>query len=207
MKISKLLTSPIFALLISLLVLTACVPDPPKKQSDVCQIFREYPDWYWATQDTQKKWHVPISVQMAIIHQESHFKGNAKPPRTKLLWVIPWTRPTSAYGYSQAVDGTWAIYEKETDSTRFRNSFSSASDFLGWYAARAHKRAGISRTNAYQLYLAYHEGIGGYMRGSHAKKAWLIAVAKKVERQASMYHYQLIKCQKNLPKKPWWQIW
>ena len=207
MKISSPLFSLASLLLLSSVLLTACVPDPPKEQDNVCAIFREYPDWYWATQDTQKKWHVPISVQMAIIHQESHFKGNAKPPRGKILWVIPWLRPTSAYGYSQAVNGTWAIYEKEIDGTRFRNSFASASDFLGWYATRAHSRAGVSRTNASQLYLAYHEGIGGYMRGTQRKKPWLITVAKKVARQASLYHYQLIKCQKNLPQKPWWQIW
>jgi hypothetical protein len=32
---------------------------------------------------------------MAIIHQESKFDPSARPQRTKLLWVIPWTRPSS----------------------------------------------------------------------------------------------------------------
>jgi hypothetical protein len=186
---------------------TACTPEPPKDQSNVCLIFKQYPKWYWATQDTQKRWGVPISVQMAIIHQESHFRGDAKPPRKKLLWVIPWKRPSSAKGYSQAVDSTWAAYQRDTGKGGHRSSFDAATDFLGWYCYRAHKKLGIARTNAYALYLAYHEGMGGYSRRSYNKKPWLLAVAKKVQAQANAYHYQLVRCQAQLPKKSWWRIW
>lgn len=189
------------------LVLAGCIPDPPKSQNNVCEIFREYPKWYWAAQESQNKWGVPVSVQMAIIHQESRYKGGAKPPRTKLLWVIPWTRPTSAYGYSQALDGTWQLYQKSTGSTGARSEFDTVTDFIGWYANQANKRAGIPKNNAYDLYLAYHEGVGGYMKGTYKSKQWLINVAKKVQNQANLYHNQLVKCGSSLPKKPWYQFW
>jgi hypothetical protein len=188
--------------------LMACTPPPPKHQTNVCEIFREYPSWYWAALDSQRKWGVPISTQMAIIHQESHFDGKAKPPRGKILWVIPWSRPTSATGYSQAVNQTWKTYQKETDSHySSRNEFDAATDFLGWYLERAHKRLGLPKNNTYDMYLAYHEGIGGFSRGSYKKKNWLINVAKKVQRQADTYHYQLVRCQNSLPKKPWYNFW
>lgn len=194
----------VFLMICILLTATACVPAPPRQQNNVCAIFRQYPEWYWATQDTQREWGVPISVQMAIIHQESHFNGTAKPPREKILWIIPWNRPTSAYGYSQALDGTWKLYEKDRGGVHFRHSFDSACDFLGWYANQAYRRANISRSNAYDQYLAYHEGVTGYMQKTYQQKPWLLKVAKKVEKQASIYHYQLLHCQRDLPKKSWW---
>jgi len=193
---------------IFLLFLLGCTPPPPKHQTDVCEIFTEYPSWYWAALDAQHKWGVPVSTQMAIIHQESHFDGNAKPPRGKILWVIPWFRPTSAAGYSQAVDSTWGIYQKESGSSfSSRNDFDAATDFLGWYVNRAHKRLGLAKNDTYHLYLAYHEGLGGYARGTYKNKNWLINVAKKVSNQARLYHYQLVNCHKKLPKKPWYRFW
>ena len=189
------------------LFVTACVPEPPKNQDNVCEIFSQYPEWYWAAQDTQREWGVPISVQMAIIHQESHFKGTAKPPREKLLWVIPWKRPTSAYGYSQALDKTWQHYKRMTGRHGSRDEFEAAADFIGWYATLAHARAGIAKDNAYALYLAYHEGIGGYIAGSYRQKAWLMTVAHAVSAEAALYQSQLAVCAARLPRKPWWRLW
>lgn len=189
---------------------SGCAKSPPSNPNDICLVFRQYPDWYWAAAKARRRWGVPISVIMAVIYQESHFRAGAKPPRTKLLWVIPWCRPTSAYGYSQAVNQTWKRYQKDTGRTSVftrRNAFDDAVDFIGWFANQAHIRAGISKTNAYALYLAYHEGIGGYMRGTYKNKAWLIAVAKKVQRHAWIYRSQLRVCERNLPKKPWWHVW
>ena len=51
---------------------------------------------------------------MATIYTESSFRHNAKPPRKWYLGFIPGKRASSAYGYSQALDGTWDRYQKET---------------------------------------------------------------------------------------------
>jgi len=185
---------------------SACTTPRPNNVDNVCLIFKQYPKWYWATQDAEKKWGIPINVQMAIMHQESHFNAKAKPPRRYILWVIPWFRPTSAYGYSQALDGTWARYKNEI-GTRWslRDDFTNAADFIGWYTYKIRKQLKLSRYNAAGIYTAYHEGIGGYRRGTHHKKKWLLAIANKVQRRANAYAKQLKACQKRLPTKPWWR--
>ena len=48
--------------------------------------------------------------------------------------------------------------------------------------------------DAYNQYLAYHEGKAGYARGSYRAKAWLPAVARDVEAWAVRYDTQLRTC-------------
>lgn len=143
---------------------------------------------------------------MAIMYHESHFDARAKPSRQKFFWILPGARPSTAYGYSQALDGTWAEYKREIGKEGRRSDFASAIDFLGWYCHRAHLRAGIPMNDAFALYLAYHEGIGGYLRGTYRQKAWLITKAKRVQYQANLYHKQLLQCQHSLPKKSTWNF-
>ena len=198
----------VVGLLLIVGLLYGCATPRPDNVDNICEIFKQYPKWYWATQDVATRWKVPISVQMAIMHQESRFSAVAKPPRTKLLWIIPWKRPSTAYGYTQALDMTWKHYKR--DSGKYfvsRDDFSDAADFVGWYGYQAYKKAGIKRSDAYALYLAYHEGIGGYQRGSYRSKAWLIKVARKVAKKASLYQSQLNRCKTDLNRKPWWRFW
>ena len=195
-------------LLLLTLLLGGCAPSPPDNPNNICAIFKQYPRWYWATKATERKWGIPISVQMAIIRQESHFVADAKPPRKKLLGFIPWTRPTSAYGYAQAVDGTWDDYISQTKNMGAdRDAFADASDFVGWYANQAKIIANVSKSDAYSLYLAYHEGIGGYQNRSYLKKKWLMQVASKVERNAETYRTQLRYCASNIPRPSIWNLW
>ena len=194
-----------FILSLLLLLLQACTPAPPSHTEDICKIFKEYPNWYWSARKSEKKWHVPIGVQLAIIHQESSFNAKAKPGRTKIVWVIPWTRPSSSYGYSQALKKTWKRYQRSSGNNGDRDKFSAATDFIGWYGQQAHKRAGIQKNDAYNLYLAYHEGIGGYKRKTYKNKQWLINVSKRVDARARLYERQLAGCRNSI-KKPWWKI-
>jgi hypothetical protein len=191
MKFKKL------TLLLFSILLVSCVSRPPTDLDNVCRIFDHNPRWYSDVKDVEQRWLVPIPVQMAIIHQESKFESRARPPRTKLLGIIPWKRPSTAFGYSQALNGTWKEYKNAYNGGGFfssRDVFAHALDFVGWYANKANRIAGIARNDAYHLYLAYHEGIGGYQRKTYLQKPWLIQVARKVKARSQIYQAQLNHC-------------
>ncbi|MDT8387569.1 MAG: hypothetical protein RQ736_08650 [Thiogranum sp.] len=186
--------------------LTACATEPPRNLSDSCSIFREKNGWYKSANNSFKKWGVPVHVQMAIIHQESRFVHDAKPPRGKLLWVIPWKRLSSAYGYGQIKDGTWDWYRDSTGNRwADRDDFDDVADFIGWYGAMSNRLLGISKWDAYSQYLAYHEGHGGYRRKTYNRKPWLKGVSRKVEARAVEYRGQLGACSEGLDKG--WSLW
>ena len=182
-------------LLISL-GLAGCSSSPPKNLNNACEIFAQKSDWYEAAYASYKKWGVPVHVQLAIMHQESKFVADAKPPRQTLFWFIPWTRPSSAFGYAQVKDSTWDWYKDKTgNSWADRDEFDDAVDFIGWYGNMSHKMLGISKWDAYSQYLAYHEGHGGYKRRTYKQKKWLMGVASKVKRNATRYSQQLKRCE------------
>ncbi|KTD36193.1 transcriptional regulator [Legionella nautarum] len=190
----KSLTLFIFSFL-----LASCVSKPPTDVNNICQIFKQYPQWYRDAKDVERRWKVSVPIQMAIIHQESKFDGRAKPPRTKLLWIIPFKRPSTAYGYTQALRTTWRQYKKAENGGGMmasRDAFDDAVDFIGWYVNQANQRAHIPRDDAYRLYLAYHEGIGGYQRKTYLQKPWLIQVARKVKARSQIYQAQLNHCRR-----------
>jgi hypothetical protein len=180
-------------LLCSILWLQACTTSPPRNLDNVCAIFSEKKGWYDDAAESRSEWGSPISVMMAIMHQESKFEAKAKPPRKKIFGFIPGFRPSDSYGYSQAIGSTWKAYKKSAGRYGAdRDDFGDAIDFIGWYNEQSNKRSGIVKTDAYRLYLAYHEGHGGYNRGTYRSKQWLIDVAKKVGRRAGSYRAQLI---------------
>lgn len=182
-----------------LLSVSACTSAPPRNVNNLCAIFEEKDDWYDDAADARDEWGSPIPVMMAIMYQESRFQADAKPPRRKLLGFIPWFRPSSAYGYPQAKDATWEEYKDDGGSFGAdRDDFADAIDFIGWYNYKSRQRSGISAQNTYGLYLAYHEGHGGFNRGTYKQKPWLMAVARKVESRANTYQSQLLVCEESL---------
>ncbi len=186
------------------LLLSGCVTSPPKHVENLCDIFDEKDGWYDDAKDASKRWGVPIPILMSFVYQESRFQPKAKPPRSKILWVIPGPRKSSAYGFSQAKDETWDWYKKQAGSWGAdRDDFEDAIDFVGWYNHISNKSCKISKNDPYRLYLAYHEGHGGYNRGTYNKKAWLKTVAKKVSARAALYQRQLQSCEKRL-NSGWW---
>lgn len=169
----------------------------PRNLDNACLLAREKPQYYSAMKRTEARWGVPVHVQMATIHQESKFVGTAKTPYRFALGVIPLGRASSAYGYSQALDSTWDDYREAT--RRFgakRNRIQDATDFMGWYMDGTTKKLGVSKYDARNQYLAYHEGRSGYANGSHNSKGWLLSVADKVQARANMYQSQLRACGK-----------
>lgn len=185
--------------------LQGCVTAPPQNVDNICNIFREKDSWYKAAKAAQDKWGSPIPVTMAFMHQESRFNGKAKPPRKKILWVIPGPRASSAYGYSQAKSTTWDWYVKDSGNRGAdRDSFKDSADFIAWYNAQSNKIIGLSMTDTYSLYLAFHEGHGGFKRKTYQNKDWLRSVASKVTQRANSYASQLQTCEKDLNKSRWW---
>lgn len=195
-------------LLICAFLLVGCTTSPPSNVNDICYIFEEKDDWYEDAAKSRKQWGSPISVMMAILHQESRFVAKAKPSRKKIFGFIPGPRPSDAYGYSQAKDSTWEAYK--LSAGRYgadRDDFADAVDFVGWYNYQSYRRNGIARDDAYRLYLAYHEGHGGYSRGSYRGKDWLLGVARKVERRANKYYTQLSGCEQRFKDRGGWFDW
>jgi hypothetical protein len=187
-------------------MLMGCATSPPAHVDDACGIFDEKPDWYQAARDTEDKWGLPIQVQLAIVRQESGFNHDARPPRERFLGMTMWWRKSSAYGFAQVKDETWDWYREKTgNGWADRDDFADASDFMGWYADVSRRTLGISKWDAYNQYLAYHEGHGGWRRESYRRKAWLMRVARKVDRYARTYGAQLKGCRERLDDASgWW---
>ncbi|WP_027948337.1 transglycosylase SLT domain-containing protein [Haliea salexigens] len=184
-----------------LLLVPACATTPPGNVDNACSIFREKDGWYDDALAAQKAWGSPVPVMLAIMHQESRFVAQAKPPRTRILGIIPGFRPSNSYGYSQAIKSTWKAYERSTGHYGAdRDDFGDSMDFIGWYNNESLHRSGIAKNDAYRLYLAYHEGHGGYNRGSYRDKGWLLRVATKVRDRAAQYTVQLNGCADSLPR-------
>jgi hypothetical protein len=167
----------------------------PRQLDDACAILRERPQYQRAMERTERRWGIPMHVQMATIHQESKFVGNARTPHRFALGVIPMGRQSTAYGYSQALNGTWEEYQDGPGGRRAkRDDIADATDFMGWYMDESTRRLGISKADAEAQYLAYHEGRTGYVNQSYLAKPWLVDVAARVAARAEMYREQLAYC-------------
>ena len=172
----------------------------PTNTANSCSIFNERYLWYKHTKKVEQKWGTPIYIQLAIIKMKSDFDWLAKPSRQKIFKVIPYKRPSSSFGYSQAVKGTWKQYKKETGNnlaTRVR--FKDSVDFIGWYTNKTESILKISKKDAFKQYLAYHEGWGNFKNYKQNDK--VIKLAKRVEKQSNIYKKQLFKCKNSLNKK------
>ena len=171
----------------------------PSNTANSCSIFSERYLWYKYAKKTEQKWGTPIYIQLAIIKMESDFDWLAKPARKKIFKVIPYKRPSSSFGYSQAVKGTWEQYKKETgNKLATRARFKDSVDFIGWYTNKLKTILKISKKDAFKQYLAYHEGWGNFKYYKKNKK--VIGLAKKVEKQSNIYKKQLLNCSKSLNK-------
>ena len=178
--------------------LTGC-SSVPSNTSNSCSIFNERYLWYKYAKKTEQKWGTPIYIQLAIIKMESDFDWLAKPARQKIFKVIPYKRPSSSFGYSQAVKGTWEQYKKETgNKLATRARFKDSVDFIGWYTSKSETILNISKQDAFKQYLAYHEGWGNFKHYKKNKK--VIGLAKKDEKQDNIYKKQLLSCSNSLNK-------
>ncbi len=186
--------------MILLLLVAACGGgnySAPRNLDNACSIVKERPKYLKAMKRAERKWDVPVHVQMAIIYQESKFIGNNRTPVRYVLGVIPMGRQSSAYGYAQALDATWEEYQRAEGGRRAkRDDIRDATDFMGWYMNQTKEALGIALTDAGNQYLAYHEGRGGYARGTYRNKTWLMRIANQVDARADRYQQQLATCRR-----------
>ncbi|MEH6830076.1 MAG: lytic transglycosylase [Sulfitobacter sp.] len=189
--------TPLRAMIIVLL-LASCggsSTTPPRDLDNACTILKQRPDYHKAFKATERKWGIPVHVQMATIHQESKFVGDARTPFRYVLGVIPMGRQSSAFGYGQALDATWDEYRAaERRNGAKRDKITDATDFMGWYMNISRERNNIALHDARNQYLAYHEGHTGFNRASYNSKPWLVGVAGKVEARSFMYRDQIAAC-------------
>jgi len=153
------------------------------KLNDACSLFQQKVGWYTITSEASEKWGVPVSVILAIMHQESRFKSTAA------------AKTTSAFGYSQALTGTWEEYRAATSTTHaVRTSLTDSADFIGWYMNRTKQKLGLPLDDVAAHYLTYHEGPAGYQSKRWKKQPKLVQIAKGVAERARMYEAQLQQC-------------
>lgn len=192
------------ALIVSAALLSGCASTTrPTQPLNLCSIFEQHPHWYKKAVKAQKRWGTPIQVPLSIMYQESSFIHDARPPMEWFLF-IPTGRASDAYGYPQAQDATWKEYKKEAGGWGSeRDDFGDAFDFISWYVYKSQKVLGISKWDAKNQYLAYHDGRGGYKRGTYKKKAWLMKTAQKVQDRALRYSAQYRECKADLDDHGW----
>jgi hypothetical protein len=183
-------------------LLVASCNSIPKYPQNACKIFGEKYLWYKSIKKSSDTYGVPVYIILAFVNKESGFKRWARPPRTKLFKVIPYKRPSSSLGYSQAVKKTWEMYKKETDNPiALRTRFIDSVMFIGWYINKTNKINKIPINDAYRQYLNYYLGWGDYAKKIYKTDKKAIIFAKNVQKQSKIYRSQLKECEKSLKNK------
>ena len=197
----KKILNKIFFIFFLLLFLTSC-SSVPKQPSNACKIFGEKYLWYKHIKKSSKRYGAPVNIILAFVSKESGFDRWAKPKRTKLFKIIPYKRPSSSLGYSQAVNKTWELYKTETNNLlALRTSFKDSVMFIGWYIKKTNKINKVPLNDSYRQYLNYYLGWGNYAKKIYKKDKNAVIYAKSVQKKSKIYKNQLKECQKSLDKK------
>ena len=174
----------------------------PKYPTNACKIFNEKYLWYKHAKKSSEMYDAPVHIILAFVNKESSFDRWAKPKRTKLFKIIPYKRPSSSFGYSQAVKKTWELYKNETNNPlALRTRFKDSVMFIGWYINKTNKINNIPFNDSYRQYLNYYLGWGNYSKKVYKTDKKAILFAKNVEKQSNIYKRQLKECKKSLDKK------
>lgn len=190
-------------------MLVGCSAARPSRPGDLCSIFEERPEWYEKARDSYRRWGVPVPLQLAVIHRESGFVSDAKPPRRWYLGFIPGRRSSSAYGYGQVLDSTWDWYRDTTGATfASRTDFGDVTDFIGWYGYVGQRHHGIRKDDPYSFYLSYLLGHTGYAHSAARRPGRAHRAAREVVSLTQRYDGQYRRCRTRLDEEidrpRWW---
>ena len=195
----KILNKNLIYLIIFLFI--ASCSSVPKHPSNACKIFSERYLWYKHSKKSSETYGVPINIILAFVNKESGFNRWAKPKRTKLFKIVPYKRPSSSFGYSQAVKKTWELYKTETNNPlALRTRFKDSAMFIGWYISKTNKINKVPLNDSYRQYLNYYLGWGSYAKKTYKIDKKSIIYAKSVEKKSKIYKNQLRDCQKSLDR-------
>ena len=173
----------------------------PKHPANACKIFSEKYLWYKHIKQSSETYGAPVHIILAFVNKESGFNRWAKPKRTKLFKVVPYKRPSSSFGYSQAVNKTWELYKTETNSPlALRTRFKDSVMFIGWYMQKTNKINKIPLSDPYRQYLNYYLGWGSYKNEAYKTDKKAVIFAKSVEKKSKVYKNQLRECKKSLDR-------
>ncbi|WP_019220867.1 membrane protein [Bartonella senegalensis] len=180
-------------------LLGGCATTTPIYTNNACAVLAQkdgfFDNWGKASKRAEIRYGIPMPIILATIKMESNFRHNARPARTKLFGFIPWKRPSTAYGYSQALDSTWAMYLRSTGrSFAWRTNFADAADFVAWYHRQSVQRNGVRFDDAYSLYLNYHMGHGAYAHSQGVVPGALAQAAQRMAMMSRHYDQQLKAC-------------
>ena len=182
--------------------LIASCSSVPKYPQNACKIFGENYLWYKSAKKSSETYGVPIHIILSFVNKESGFNRWAKPKRKKLFKIVPYKRPSSSFGYSQAINKTWELYKQETDNPlALRARFKDSVMFIGWYVNKTHKINKIPLNDSYRQYLNYYLGWGNYAKKVYKTDKNAVLFAKSVEKQSKIYKRQLRECKKSLDRK------
>ena len=196
----KILNKNIIILFVFLFI--ASCSSIPKHPSNACKIFGENYLWYKHAKKSSETYNAPVHIILAFVKKESGFNRWAKPKRTKLFKIVPYKRPSSSLGYSQAGKKTWELYKNETNSPlALRTRFKDSVMFIGWYINKTNKINKIPFNDSYRQYLNYYLGWGNYSKKIYKTDKKAVILAKNVEKQSRIYRGQLKECQKSLNRK------
>ena len=199
-KILNKINKNLFYFIIFLLI-TSC-SSIPKHSANACKLFGEKYLWYKHVKKSSETYGAPVHIILAFVKKESGFNRWAKPKRTKLFKIVPYKRPSSSFGYSQAVNKTWELYKTETDNPlALRTRFKDSVMFIGWYMDKTKKINNIPLNDSYRQYLNYYLGWGNYKKEVYKTDKKAVIFAKNVQKQSKIYKSQLLECEKNLNNK------
>ena len=182
------------AMLFSLDAAAQAGAQPWRGDENICAILAQDKSWPADTLRASRRWQVQPWLPLAVIYHESRFEAQARPPMKHINGI--WQRPSSAYGFAQAIDSTWNEYNAKVSSKviLMRDEYQDAVDFASYYLRHIMDSLDVSPTRVDLLYLAYHEGISGYTNKSYSSKKWLIKTSGRVAATAALFHRQWLSC-------------